>query len=61
MTSFFTPLSKKEPDQLSWRTVNGSLLVGRCNPHVTDKGQASDAKRRKIAAFDLVGRDEFIP
>lgn len=54
MASFFTPASQKHPDQLTWRIVNSSLLVGRYSPHATR--QASDAlgKRRKIAAFDLV-------
>lgn len=53
VASFFTPASQKHPDQLTWRIVNSSLLVGRYSPHATR--QASDAlrKRRKIAAFDL--------
>lgn len=50
MASFFTPVSKKEPAQLTWRIINGSLLLGSYKP----RSGKPIAKRRKIAAFDLV-------
>ena len=46
VASFFTPASKKEPDLITWRTVDNSLLVGRY--------KGPPPRRRKIAAFDFV-------
>ena len=54
MATFFTPASQKLPDQLLWRTVNSSLLVGRYTPHPTRQAGDALVKRRKVAAFDLV-------
>lgn len=54
MASFFTPASQKQPDQLRWRIVDSSLLVGRYTPHPTCQPNDALVKRRKIAAFDLV-------
>lgn len=51
VASFFTPASKKEPDRLSWRVVDESLLIGTYSPHI----EKPRSKRKKIAAFDLVG------
>ena len=51
VANFFTPLSKKEPEKMSWRIVNNSLLVGRyaaSTAYSVAKGQT------KIAAFDFV-------
>ena len=48
VASFFTPASKKTLELVEWRTIDGSLLVGRY------KGQGSSLERRKIAAFDFV-------
>ncbi|MCJ1469682.1 hypothetical protein MMC07_008318 [Pseudocyphellaria aurata] len=53
VASFFTPASQKQPDQLTWRIVNSSLLVGRYRPHPTRQASDAQVKRRKIAAFDL--------
>ena len=49
VASFFTPTSKKEPEKVSWKTVNQTLLVGRYGE------LAREGKRpRKIAGFDFV-------
>lgn len=48
--NFFTPLSQKKPDPLTWRIVNNTLIVGR---YAGQKQEPSTAKKRKIAAFDL--------
>ena len=50
VASFFTPASKKEPDRLSWRVVDESLLIGTYRPC----SEKPCTKRSKIAAFDLV-------
>lgn len=55
VASFFTPVSKKEPDQITWRIVNSTLLLAKYNPDVTSHATEPLTKRRKIAAFDLVG------
>ena len=55
MASFFTPVSKKEPEKITWRVVNRSLLVGASTPEPSStKNDAPAKKRRKIAAFDFV-------
>ncbi len=54
LASFFTPTSKKEPENINWRTVNSTLLVGKYSPQTDDKSIEPPTKRRKIAAFDLV-------
>ncbi|KAF2441653.1 PNK3P-domain-containing protein [Karstenula rhodostoma CBS 690.94] len=51
VANFFTPLSKKEPDQMAWRVVNDSLLIGRYRA-AAHLPKATNAKR-KIAAFDF--------
>ncbi|KAL6707964.1 DNA kinase/phosphatase Pnk1 [Coniothyrium glycines] len=51
VASFFTPTSKKEPDKMTWRIVNESLLVGRYSPTIAAKASAS--ANRRIAAFDF--------
>jgi hypothetical protein len=51
VASFFTPLSKKEPEKMSWRIVKDSLLVGR---YATSAGRPAAKDKTKIAAFDLV-------
>ena len=57
VANFFTPLSKKEPDQMTWRIVNDSLLVGRYKA-ATRLPRTPQTKQR-IAAFDFVsGRDQ---
>ncbi|BCR83768.1 putative DNA 3'-phosphatase Tpp1 [Aspergillus chevalieri] len=48
--NFFTPLSQKKPDPLTWRTVNNTLIIGR---YAGQKHKRSTAKKQKIAAFDL--------
>ncbi|MCJ1249949.1 hypothetical protein MMC30_007175 [Trapelia coarctata] len=55
VASFFTPVSKKEPEKMTWRVVHNSLLVGRYKP-VTGllDSKMIPPKRRKIAAFDFV-------
>lgn len=53
VASFFTPVSKKEPEKITWRVVKQSLLVGTSEP-TNIKGDVPAMKRRKIAAFDFV-------
>ncbi|KAF2490902.1 PNK3P-domain-containing protein [Lophium mytilinum] len=53
VANFFTPASKKEPEKMSWRVVNESLLIGRYQTSAGAKAVQSGAKRRKIAAFDF--------
>lgn len=51
VASFFKPLSQKEPDKLTWRTIDNSLVVGRYGEVIES---AKSAQRpAKIAAFDL--------
>ena len=52
-SSFFTPLSQKKPDPVTWRIVNNTLVVGK---HSGEAGKPSSTstEKKKIAAFDLV-------
>ena len=59
VASFFTPLSKKEPDQISWNIISSTLLVGRYKPPHIDVKRVR-AGKRKIVAFDLVSCKEQI-
>ncbi|KAF1921744.1 polynucleotide kinase 3 phosphatase-domain-containing protein [Ampelomyces quisqualis] len=49
VANFFTPLSKKEPDKMSWRVVKDSLLIGRYAASTT----RTTGSKTKIAAFDF--------
>ncbi|KAL6714847.1 DNA kinase/phosphatase Pnk1 [Lecanora helva] len=49
VASFFTPSSKKEPEKVTWRIVNDTLLFAKYNPKTTSK----DDIKRKIAGFDF--------
>jgi bifunctional polynucleotide phosphatase/kinase len=51
VANFFTPLSKKEPEKMTWRIVKDSLLTGR---YAASNAQSAANGRTKIAAFDLV-------
>jgi hypothetical protein len=51
VANFFTPLSKKEPEKMSWRIVKDSLLVGR---YATSATRSAAKGKIKIAAFDFV-------
>ncbi|CAF9914539.1 hypothetical protein IMSHALPRED_001936 [Imshaugia aleurites] len=53
VSSFFTPASKKEPERITWRIINESLLFARHQPDIADTPTEPPLKRRKIAAFDL--------
>ncbi|KAI9714453.1 MAG: hypothetical protein M1820_000414 [Bogoriella megaspora] len=48
VASFFTPISKKQPEKLSWRIVNQTLLVGQHGELIQPATTAV-----KIAAFDF--------
>ncbi|KAF2184429.1 PNK3P-domain-containing protein [Zopfia rhizophila CBS 207.26] len=52
VANFFTPVSKKEPERMSWRIVNDSLLIGRYHASAALQ-PAKSAIKRKIAAFDF--------
>lgn len=54
VSSFFTPASKKEPERITWRIINESVLLARYQPEDADKTNGPPSKRPKIAAFDLV-------
>ncbi|MCJ1395936.1 hypothetical protein MMC18_008822 [Xylographa bjoerkii] len=54
VASFFTPISKKDPDQITWRIIHNSLLHGKHKPksdRLNDEGD--HGKKCKIAAFDF--------
>ncbi|CAO2658788.1 Nn.00g065110.m01.CDS01 [Neocucurbitaria sp. VM-36] len=51
VASFFTPISKKEPEKMTWRIVKESLLVGRYGASTATSSITSG--RRKVAAFDF--------
>ena len=55
ISNFFTPASKKEPEKMTWRIVNESLLVGRYGAHMATLPAKQALGKRKIAAFDFVG------
>jgi bifunctional polynucleotide phosphatase/kinase len=50
VTNFFKPASQKDPDKLTWRIVNDSLVIGRYNPQTPQQPRKQPVK---IAAFDL--------
>ncbi|PYH99159.1 polynucleotide kinase 3'-phosphatase [Aspergillus ellipticus CBS 707.79] len=50
MSSFFTPASQKKPDQITWRIVNNSAVIGK---YATESERQGKAQKAKIAAFDL--------
>jgi hypothetical protein len=55
VANFFTPASQKEPETMTWRVLNNSLLVGRYKLEISSLGSETiPPKRRKIAAFDFV-------
>ena len=54
VSNFFTPASKKEPERVTWRVINQSLLFAKYEPNLDPKINDPPLKRRKIAAFDLV-------
>lgn len=49
VANFFKPASSKEPERIAFKTVQQSLVVGRCEGATT----ASRPKPVKVAAFDL--------
>ena len=51
MASFFKPASQKEPEKLSWRIVENSLVIGRYDPQIMPPQALKHPV--KIAAFDL--------
>ncbi|KAF2117829.1 polynucleotide kinase 3 phosphatase-domain-containing protein [Lophiotrema nucula] len=53
IANFFTPASKKEPEKMTWRIVNESLLVGRYGASTTALSAKPSMGKRKIAAFDF--------
>lgn len=54
MSSFFTPTSQKKPDQITWRIVNNSLVVGKFSIEPGSKKEFPG--KPKIAAFDFVSQ-----
>jgi bifunctional polynucleotide phosphatase/kinase len=53
-------LSKKEPEKVTWRIVNQTLLVGQYKSDIQAQNSEKERKRAKIAAFDFVSYDSFI-
>jgi len=51
VASFFKPASQKEPERLSWRIIDNSLVIGRYEPQI--KPPQTQKHPVKIAAFDL--------
>ncbi|TLD22662.1 PNK3P-domain-containing protein [Venturia nashicola] len=52
VSNFFKPASQKEPDKITWRVVNDSLLIGKYNASAVESKDAS-LEKKKIAAFDF--------
>ncbi|OAT06353.1 polynucleotide kinase [Blastomyces gilchristii SLH14081] len=50
--NFFTPLSQKKPEQVTWRTVRNSCIIGKYHQELSREAVKSGVKRH-IAAFDL--------
>ncbi|GAM38961.1 hypothetical protein TCE0_034r10115 [Talaromyces pinophilus] len=53
VASFFTPISQKKPEKITWRIVNKSLIAGKYTSGPGENAQTQPPKRRKVAAFDL--------
>ena len=51
VASFFKPASKKEPEQITWRTVDQSLIIGKYS--IPKQSLLTASQPRKIAAFDF--------
>lgn len=51
VSSFFTPASQKKPEQITWRVVNNSAIIGK---YVAEAERKQTAEKPKVAAFDLV-------
>ena len=51
VASFFKPASQKEPEKLSWRLINNSLIIGRYEPGTMPPQALKHPV--KVAAFDL--------
>jgi bifunctional polynucleotide phosphatase/kinase len=49
--NFFTPVSQKKPDPITWRVIGTSVVIGK---QTTGKTCPSTDKQRRIAGFDLV-------
>ncbi|OGM41792.1 polynucleotide kinase- 3'-phosphatase [Aspergillus bombycis] len=50
VSSFFTPTSQKKPEQITWRIVNNSLVIGK---YAKKSDHTQTAEKSKVAAFDL--------
>jgi bifunctional polynucleotide phosphatase/kinase len=59
VSNFFKPASQKEPDKITWRIVNDSLLVGKYNGSSAESKQEAVLGKHKIAAFDFVMKTRF--
>ncbi|KAL8750405.1 MAG: hypothetical protein Q9184_006437 [Pyrenodesmia sp. 2 TL-2023] len=53
VAGFFTPVSKKDPDQTTWRVINNTLLSGRYRPKASQVPSSNPRKGRKVATFDF--------
>lgn len=54
VANFFKPASQKEPERLSWRIVNKSLIVGKYAEGLDiSRNTAKSSLPQMIAAFDL--------
>ena len=51
VSSFFKPVSQREPELITWKIIKQSLIVGKFAG--TQAQDGTQLKRRKIAAFDL--------
>ncbi|OOF96995.1 hypothetical protein ASPCADRAFT_205751 [Aspergillus carbonarius ITEM 5010] len=50
VSSFFTPASQKKPEQITWRVINNSAVIGK---YISESGHKQRAEKPRIAAFDL--------
>jgi hypothetical protein len=53
VVNFFKPASQKEPEKVTWRVVDETLLIGKYRP--SEETPKNLEGKRRIAAFDFVG------
>ncbi|KAF1991288.1 DNA kinase/phosphatase Pnk1 [Aulographum hederae CBS 113979] len=53
VANFFTPVSKKAPEKISWRVVKDSLLIGKYDDPKDGSASGPTSSKTKVAAFDF--------
>ena len=55
VANFFKPASQKQPDKVTWRVRDDTLIIGRYQPSDAKMPSLDAVQKHKIALFDLVG------